>query len=89
MVLASIISILLHVSNFNSHYNLLFGVSETDTCATCDELKLKINDVNDFTQKERLQAEKQSHIHAAQEVYTQLQSFTQMAGQSVNSVCFT
>ena len=74
---------------FNSHFNLSFGVPKTDTCATCDELNVKINDASDSTHKERLQTEKQAHIHAAQEFYTQLRSCTEMARQSANVACLT
>ena len=27
---------------FNSHFNLSFGIPKTDTCATCDELNVKL-----------------------------------------------
>ena len=37
---------------FNSHFNLSFGAPKTDTCATCDELNVKINDASDSTHKE-------------------------------------
>ena len=74
---------------FNSHFNLSFGIPKTETCATCDELNVKINDASDPTQKERLQTEKQTHIHAAEEFYTELGACTEMARESENVACLT
>ena len=74
---------------FNSHFNLSFGIPKTETCATCDELNVKINDASDPTQKERLKTEKQTHIHAAQEFYTELRACTEMARESENVGCLT
>ena len=74
---------------FNSHFNLSFGIPKTDTCAMCDELNVKINDASDPTQKERLKTEKQTHIHAAQEFYTELRACTEMARESENVGCLT
>ena len=54
-----------------------------------NELNVKINDASDPTQKERLQTEKQTHIHAAQEFYTELHACIEMSRESENIACLT
>ena len=69
---------------FNTHFNLSFGVPKTNTCSTCDELNVKIRDASDAVTKQTLEGEKQIHLHASQEFYTELRGCTKLARQNPN-----
>ena len=62
---------------FNMHLNLSFGAPKTDTCSTCDELNVKINNERDPVKKQRLQMEKQS-------IYIPHKSFKQKCVLALN-----
>ena len=74
---------------FNTHFNLTFGTPRTDTCVTCDELKVKIDDAVD-EEKGKFQEEKELHLRKAQQFYTELRTSTRMAkdNENIASIAF-
>ena len=55
-----------YLEYFNTNFDLSFGLPKTDTCATCDELNVKIGDSTDSEEKRRYQDQKQKHLRESQ-----------------------
>ena len=68
---------------FLGEFNLSFGQPRTDTCSYCDRLVSKITATDNPEETERLQAEKNVHLAAADKAYDPLRDLKE---KSVNDV---
>ena len=59
---------------FNGHFNLSFGLPRSDTCSTCDEMKLKIDATSDERGKAALKKELNEHHRDAERGYKSLKA---------------
>ena len=73
-----------YLEYFKTNFNLSFGVPKTDTCATCDELDVKIDDEADAEKKQTLQGIKQAHIRESQQFYAEMRTCSAMAKENRN-----
>ena len=64
---------------FCEDFNLAFGCPRTDTCKTCDELKIKLADASTDEERESLTALKTQHQQMAEDAYERLRQDTQLA----------
>ena len=76
-----------YLEYFKTNFNLSFGVPKTDTCATCDELNVKIDDEADPEKKQTLQDMKQAHIRESQQFYAEMRTCSAMAKENRNIAC--
>lgn len=72
---------------FVTEFNIHFGYPRSDTCDTCDRLKVKIDAVdNDEKEKELLEKELQDHLALAEQGYDSLQKDCQLSVSSWSQV---
>ena len=76
-----------YLEYFNTNFNFSFGLPKSDTCATCDELNVKISDSANSEEKHKYQDQKQKHLRESQQFYTELRTSTAMAKENDNIAC--
>ena len=55
-----------------SEFNLRFGYPQSDTCGTCDSLRIRIEASDNDEEKAKLEADFQDHLKLADKVYARL-----------------
>ncbi|CAH2015534.1 unnamed protein product, partial [Acanthoscelides obtectus] len=75
---------------FTEHFNLSFGYPRSDTCATCDLLKIQLDAASTDELKQQLKVQKDVHLRKAQAFYDDLKEKTEMArtNETVETICF-
>lgn len=76
--------------HFTESFNLSFGYPRTDTCATCDQLKIQLDAASTDELKQQLNVQKEVHLRKAQAFYNDLKEKTEMAqiDETVETICF-
>jgi len=77
--------------HFGNNFNISFGFPRTDTCQTCDHLKMVIDAQIDVDQKLVLQSEKDLHVAKAELFYKDLKKYIQEAkilDNKIEVLCF-
>ena len=67
---------------FVNEFNLQFGYPHSDTCDTCDALKLKIDSAVNESEKSIFEEQQKSHLQAADEGYATLHKDILMCKES-------
>ncbi|CAH1999683.1 unnamed protein product [Acanthoscelides obtectus] len=77
-------------STEEEHFNLSFGYPRSDTCATCDLLKIQLDAASTDELKQQLKVQKDVHLRKAQALYDDLKEKTEMArtNETVETICF-
>ena len=74
----------LHRKIFNEEFNLGFGYPRSDTCQTCDGLRIAIEAASDQTTRQELNLELAEHQLKASLGYQYLREDTQLAHSDSN-----
>lgn len=76
--------------HYTENFNLSFGFPRTDTCATCDMLKVQLDASPSEEEKQTLLQKKELHLRKAQAFYDDLKIKTNLAetDPSVETICF-
>lgn len=65
----------------NENFNLSFGYPKTDTCGTCDALRVQLDSASDG-QKAALLSQKEDHLRRAENFYGSLRMNTSLAKEN-------
>jgi len=69
---------------FRNNFNLSFGTPKTDTCQTCDKLKVLISDETDVEKKQEFEVEKDIHLRKSELFYNDLKMYAKEAQSNTN-----
>ena len=67
---------------FVSEFNLHFGYPQSDTCGTCDSLRIRIEASDNDEEKAKLEADLQDHLKLADEGYASLRKYCEKCKES-------
>ncbi|CAG9773256.1 unnamed protein product [Ceutorhynchus assimilis] len=75
---------------FTQNYNLSFGYPRSDTCSSCDVMKIRIEAASTEEERRELTVQKEVHLRKAQAFYDDLKEKSELAvtDPSVETICF-
>ena len=76
---------------FNTEFNLSFGYPKTDTCGTCEKLKIELESLPDGTpEKQHVQENQEQHFYSAEKIQSDIRLDTEMAknNQHIRTITF-
>ena len=76
-----VVSYSFYLKYFNENFNLCFGYPKTDTCGTCDSLRIQL-DLADESQSTALRSQKEDHLRRAENFYSSLRTNTILAKEN-------
>ena len=75
--------------DFDTDFNIGFGIPRSDTCAKCDQLEIAIEEEKDLSKQEKLKKEKELHIRNAEMGFSLLKSIKDSAKSNETLDTFT